>query len=445
MSNHVADFIVETYFKDAKPAAVATPVHEADFAQFHSMVLHNKVAPYMHTQLKKMQHPWADSLASEYTKIRTKNIERLQAGLPILKALQARGVDVIILKGNALAEEVFGDIGYKPMNDIDILVRQKDLDVVFAVFQEHHLVSAGALDEDFRKQEKYSHHWPPFFTKNLDCFLGTHWNLAASGRGLNLPVEAFWQDKEQFLLQGQPFYRLEPHHFLLHLCVHLSPVKTGLREIGDINKFVAHRLRDLDATKFLQIVREAKAEACVYEALTLAKALSSQNFFSDVLKELALVIAEKTKHRVQKRAHPRRKILLMRTSYISKIEKAFALFMLTESPLEKTFLLGKMWKHFLLVPMDEACRLGGVMPEANIVRKMLAVVQAPLKISQVFAQDLGTFVFIFVTIRHEYVLLASLGNYLVKKAKGLPIKDLKSVAKMLGLDMARIKEISALD
>lgn len=445
--NAVEDFIIDLYLADVDSESTRQNFSSfgGDLDKFKALVHHNKVAPYMHNQLKKIGHPFAAELTAEHDRIREQNTQRLQAGLPVLLELQQRGVDVIILKGNAIAEEVFQDIGYKPMNDIDILVKQKDLDTVYEVFQKHRLVSAGALDEDFRKQEKYSHHWPPFFTQDLRCFFGTHWNLAAAARGMHLPVEKFWQNKESFVLLGNTFFRLSPAHFVLHLCVHLSPVKTGLREVGDIVKVVTHREKDLDVDLFTEMVKEAKAEEDVYEALSLANSISAVSFIKEVISKLTPLIPEKKKQEVKKRCEPRRKILLMRTNYISKIEKAFALFMLTEAPLEKTVLLAKMWKHLLLVPPQEAYRLSGVLPEAGLFAKLGAIIKAPLKVSQVFIKDLGLFVFVFVTLRHEWILIASYGGYVIKKIKGVPTKDLKSVAALLGLDLGRIKEISALD
>lgn len=419
--------------------------YHLDPSELMPLARHNKISPYLYLQLKKIQHPIAPLLEEDYLKIRSKNLARLQAGIPVLKELRERGVEVIILKGNAIAEEVFGDIGYKPMNDIDILVKQADLDTVYEIFQKHQLASAGALSGDFRKQEKYSHHWPPFFTKDLACFFGTHWNLAAQGRGLDLPLEKFWQDKEEFTLLGEKFFRLSPPHFLLHLCVHLSPVKTGLREVGDIAKWIQHSRSHLSTDSFITLVLQAKAQNDVYEALSLVAALKEDPFVRTVLQELSVVVSDKVKRQSLERCRPSRKILYMRTNYISKIEKTFAFFMMTEAPLEKTLLLAKMWKLYLFVPVLEACRLCHVLPDDDVFAKMFAVLKAPLKISQVFAKDLGTGVFVFVTLRHQWVLLKAYVIYFRKKLLSQPVRNLKSVAAEFGLDMSRLREMAALD
>src|SRR3989304_7122244 len=45
----------------------------------------------------------------------------------ILETFSNKGVKVIVLKGAALAKTVYGDIGLRPMSDIDLLVKREDL------------------------------------------------------------------------------------------------------------------------------------------------------------------------------------------------------------------------------------------------------------------------------------------------------------------------------
>jgi hypothetical protein len=431
-------------------ANIQLPTDPLEINDFLELAAHNKVGANLFLQLKRLGCPIPAALLlpleETYQKIRAKNIRRLEVGLPILNELKKAKIEVIILKGNAIAEEIFQDIGYKPMNDIDILVKKEDLGAIYEIFLKNHLLTAAALETDIRKQEKYSHHWPPFFDKKLDVFLGTHWNIAAPTRGLDIPVQDFWKDKESFVLMGETYFRLSPMHFLLHLCVHLNSAKTGLREIGDIVKLIEARAHDLSTSEFLEMTIKAHAEHTVYEALSLVSALCSFPFTETVLKKLdQLIPDENFKKLVLSRSSPRHKLLHIRTNYISKIEKTFALFMLTEAPVEKTLLLAKMWKLYLLVPSSEALRLAYDFPDANLFRKITASLVAPIKISHVFINDLGPLIFLIVTMRHQWVLLNSYRHYIIKKIKGEPIHSLDSYAQSLGLTFKEIKEISALD
>ena len=429
---------------------VQLPITAIEQTEFLQLAAHNKVGANLYLQLKRLDYKGNDfllrALEETYLKVKAKNVQRLKVGIPILVKLKKQGIEVIVLKGNAIAEDIFFDIGYKPMNDIDILVKREDLSAIFEIFQKEHLITAAPLEADFRKQEKYSHHWPPFFDKKLDVFLGTHWDIAAPTRGLKIPIQDFWNCKEEFMLMGETFYRLSPKHFILHLCVHLNSAKTGLREIGDLVAMIEVNENKLDVAEFIQMTTKSHTEKEVFEALSLATALRSFKSIEEILTTLnRLIVDEDFKAMVKKRSSPRHKLLHIRTNYISKIEKTFALFMLTEAPLEKTLLLAKMWRIYLLVPGPEALRLDYEFPEASFLKKILSSLLAPLKISQVFIKDMGFSIFMIVTLRHQWVLLRSYGNYIIKKIKGEPIQSLDSIAKGLGLTFKEIKEISALD
>lgn len=425
------------------------PETDIELAEFLAIAAHNKVGANLYLQLSRFsKRPDAalmSALEQTYNGTLARNQRRLVVGLPILREIRSRGVEVIILKGNSIAEELFLDIGYKPMNDIDILVKQTDLDVIHEIFMKNNLLSAAPLEGDIRKQEKYSHHWPPFFDKKLELFLGTHWNIAAPTRGLKIPIDDFWNEKVEFKLMGETFHRLSPKHNLFHLCVHLNSAKTGLREIGDISKLIDGHGSLINVSEFIEMTILAGANSEVFEAISLANELLPHPLCGEILSRLNLLVDESLKRSVFKRMTPRHKLLHIRTNYISKIEKTFALFMLTESPVEKTLLLAKMWKLYLLVPGPEAQRLDYQFPETTLIDQLKASFFAPVKISQVFIKDMGPLIFVIVTLRHQWVLLKSYGTYIRKKIRGEPVHTLESYAAGLGLSFSEIKEISALD
>jgi hypothetical protein len=454
LSAEKQNFLIDLYLKKVSEVeSVQLPEDLIEVNDFLSLAEQNKVGANLYLQLKrlvekevmKLPENLLNGLEETYRKVKAKNIRRLETGLPVLIELKKRGVEVIILKGNAIAEEIYGDIGYKPMNDIDILVKKKDMPIVYEVFASFYLLTAAPLDTDIKKQEKFSHHAPPFFNRSLEVFFGTHWDIAAPTRGLSTPVADFWKNKEEFSLMGETFYRLSPMHFIFHLCIHLSPAKTGLREVADIVKMIEHRQKDLDAKTFVQMVRESKSSEEVYEALTIVNALSEFSFVREVLKELDKKVSESVKEQARKRATPRNKILHIRTNYVSKIEKTFALFSLTESPVEKTFLLAKMWRLYLFVPPSEALRLNYDFQDVSFFKKCWVTLIAPLKVSEVFIKDLGLMIFLIVTARHQWVLLKSYGYFMINKLRGKPVANLESFAQKLGMSFKEIKDIQALD
>jgi len=75
------------------------------------------------------------ALAPAYYETLAHNTLLLQALERILKAFQDAGIEVIVLKGAALAQTVYADIGLRPMNDLDLLVRPEFLRKAVKVLQ----------------------------------------------------------------------------------------------------------------------------------------------------------------------------------------------------------------------------------------------------------------------------------------------------------------------
>lgn len=449
LNDSIQNFLIDSYLMPVeKLHSGELPQNREEIEAYLKLAEENKLSAQLYLQLSKLNiqnDALMAPLKTIYERIKKKNEKRLEAGLPVLQEMQNRGIEVIILKGNAIAQEYFGDIGYKPMNDIDFLIRKADIDKTLKVFSDYKLLSAAPLEEDIQKQSKMSHHAPPFFTKNMDVFFGTHWNIAAPTRGLSIPLEEFWKEKEAFQLEGQTFFRLSPLHFLFHLCVHLNAAKTGLREIGDIVKVLQFREKEISPEKLVELAKKAGAQEEVYEAFALVDSVIPFTTVLQTMEELKKELPPSSLDRIGKRTSSRLKILHLRTNYISKIEKTFAFFTMSEDPVEKTLLLGKMWKLYLFVPLDTALRLDYEMQDVSLPVKVLSLLKAPAKISRVFIKDLGLFIFVFVTARHQWVLLKSYGEYFLKKISGKKVKKLEDFARDLGLSMAEIKELQALD
>ena len=68
-----------------------------------------------------------DQFKAAYLANVAKNLYSLAELRKALEALQAQDIPVIVLKGAALAESVYGDIGLRPMSDLDLLVPEESV------------------------------------------------------------------------------------------------------------------------------------------------------------------------------------------------------------------------------------------------------------------------------------------------------------------------------
>lgn len=99
-----------------------------------------KLAPLVYTQIVK--YAWESHFEVEllelykdqYQKVKIQNEKRNKRAVEFLKAFKEEGIDVIVLKGNYLAHKTYEKVGYKRMNDFDILIKKEDWDRIQDVY-----------------------------------------------------------------------------------------------------------------------------------------------------------------------------------------------------------------------------------------------------------------------------------------------------------------------
>ncbi|MCX5719093.1 MAG: nucleotidyltransferase family protein, partial [Nitrospirae bacterium] len=88
----------------------------------------------------------------------------------ILKGCEEKSIAVVLLKGVALTEKIYGNIGIRPMYDIDLLVKKEDLEKV-----DHFLGTLNCFPAAIQEGNKscnyhYQHQSGPVIVE-------VHWNL----------------------------------------------------------------------------------------------------------------------------------------------------------------------------------------------------------------------------------------------------------------------------
>ncbi len=133
-----------------------------------------------------------------------------------LRRLKEEGIDAMALKGAHLAEAVYGDIGMRPMGDMDLLVRQEDLGRAQEVL--------GALGYD--SQEKR-------------MLMDVHWYLVHE---VPVDMEGVWGRSREAVIGGVRARVLCPEDLVLHLCSHVAFHHQfqigGLRTLCDLREVV---------------------------------------------------------------------------------------------------------------------------------------------------------------------------------------------------------------
>jgi hypothetical protein len=156
-----------------------------------------------------------------------------------LSALHTGGVPVAPLKGAFLAEAVYGDIGVRPMSDVDIMV--KSAHVARAIGILRGLGYRPEVSFDALAEQTINHGVP--LTNPEGLRLDLHWSIVSPrcrAAFTSEELDALWSRAGETTLCGVLVLALSPTDLLLHLCVHAS---------------VFHRFDDIRLRHFVDIAQ----------------------------------------------------------------------------------------------------------------------------------------------------------------------------------------------
>lgn len=374
-------------------------------------------------------------------KVREANEARLVVARELFARFAAQRIPVVILKGILFAETLYHDPYYKKMNDVDILVRRADLDAIYAIYDEMRFFSAAELvGGNPRKQEKFSHHAPPFFSRDLKCMIGTHWGLITPLAPYTIDYEAIWSRVVDIDFYGHPAKSMAPEDNLHHLCVHLPYYKTGVRELADIYNLVRAHEQTLDWDLFLAEVDKAQTWNLIHHALSLADRLCPMVPVQEAIRRVEPKASWYFKDDTARKTARIGRLLRSRSVHLSRIEKAFADLNATKKASEKWHALGRMWAGILAPPGEDVERMNALV-EPGALDRLAGRAVTPWRICRVFARDVGAGMFVAIMGKSFYdcvkqTVRAPLG------ANGAQ-EDYASMASKLGVtveDLQRLKD-----
>ena len=204
-----------------------------------------------------------------------------------LAALNAAGIDVLLLKGGALACTVYGSFSARPMRDIDLLVRPDRADDARALMLELDWVA----DPDVPGDRSYGthHHLPPLRDLRASGLrMEIHRALLPAGHPFGFTDEEIWRAAKRVKVGRSFALAMHPTHHALHIAIHFA--------WSHMFKFGAwHAFRDLssidaagqlDYDDFIRTARRWRAASCCYWTLNLARSLSGLALPPSVLANL---------------------------------------------------------------------------------------------------------------------------------------------------------------
>lgn len=140
----------------------------------------------------------------------------------VLRELRGDGIDVILLKGAALAETVYGDIALRPMSDVDLLAQPGDVSAIMQRLARAGYVTPVDLASRASLPVEYENEIAVSKPGDGPYRFDVHWGLLASPYYQHKISPAwFWETALPLDAAGTPARMLGPEAQVLHLAAHL--------------------------------------------------------------------------------------------------------------------------------------------------------------------------------------------------------------------------------
>lgn len=272
-----------------------------DWGIFLEKAREDGVSAVVYSRLNEIKQDWPsipadifEELKGDYYLNATKNTLIFKELGKALEAFKKSGLKIIVLKGAALAEKVYGNIALRPMSDVDLLVKEDGM-----AYADEQLKTLGyrpadaAVDEvdfsstylttlDYRSPEENS---PSFHI---------HWHFVNStipneSYIRDIKMENVWRDAENTEIAGVKTMVMAPHHLLIHLSEHALRVTHSLSKFSllcDINEAVNFYPEQLDWGRLINESFQFNLNRMVYLSLYFSSKFLETQIPEDVLLEL---------------------------------------------------------------------------------------------------------------------------------------------------------------
>lgn len=417
---------------------------EAQQQEFYEYCAKWKLAPWINTQILKynledyFSQSVLNSFVSEFEKVHDQNERRNANAKLLLEEFNKEGIDVIVLKGNYLAHTCYHEVGYKRMNDFDILIHMKDWDRIQDMYLRLGYIPLGfGWSGEKEKPASFSHVGMSFISSDFSCIIGSQWGLKSPTTSFTVDIGEAWNTAVPFNFLDVPVKALSTEYNLLHLILHLGVYKCGIRDCMDIYNLV--RNESYDNEDLLRIIRSANAESKAYFALSIS------NLCAQELKEGTLLALKPSLKGFLKTRFKRRMQVVEKTGdfqdsyndYFQDVEKVVIYFNLFPKFHTKLVLYLKILGMIYFPKSEVALRLNDRKYLPTSGNKLVARIKAPFFVFSLIAQEIGWKFTILLFLKLGFDLLFSLKNYILPKesyfdylkAKGINPKDIEKAVK----------------
>jgi len=220
---------------------------------------------------------------------------------PVVDLLRTAGVELVVLKGVALALTYYETPALRPMVDVDILIHPRDIDVTMRTLDAAGWTPRAPLAQDHVRRRREVDYRGPCGEK-----LDVHWHLHPAfmrpGDGM-IDDEPFFARATPLAVGNAATTMLDPTDLFLHVLVHGASTGWRTHPLWAPDAVtIIQRGPELDGDRFVAQVLDANVALPVVEALSyLERRLDVVPRFTGALDPLAELIPRAHRLRLRQR------------------------------------------------------------------------------------------------------------------------------------------------
>jgi len=206
----------------------------------------------------------------------------------VLRSFKDAGIEVMVLKGAAIAEEVLGNVALREMSDIDLLVRENDLERADAKLTE----LGYSWNEGYRPKDWYRHnhhHLAPRYHPVKRIIVEIHHNLVISNGLFRLDSAKLWEKARIINVEDLETKALSTENTLIHFCLHFSYFEAlvgNIRAVSDLCRLIEFYDESIDWDWIIREARKGDFARFIYYPLFLTNELLTIKINGHVLDSL---------------------------------------------------------------------------------------------------------------------------------------------------------------
>ncbi len=232
---------------------------------------------------------WAKKLRKVLIEATLINAELYQQTQEIIDEASRRSLDLILLKGVWLAEQVYNGSGPRTMCDIDVLVRNGQAHEFEQMLHEMGYKSACALSGKKCIHHEH-HHLCPLVSANYVHCVEIPLQLTHPQAKAQLDIEGIWDRARLEPWRSRTVLSLDPTDLILYLALHSTYSHElhdhGLRDTCDIALVLARLSQSIDWDALEERATAASATKYLYLSLELARQICYAQIPSNVMARL---------------------------------------------------------------------------------------------------------------------------------------------------------------